>query len=151
MLGAEPTTPPSFVIGADERARHHGRPTSSPRCAICSGSACPSTTQCDYSCCCSLLDLDRFKAINDRHGRLGGEEFAVFLPGATLEKAAALAETLRGLIAELAFPQGRLAAASFGVVRLWPGEDMQSMTARADHLLYEAKRVGRNRVAVEQD
>ncbi len=124
-----------------------------------------------------LLDLDHFKAINDRHGhqagdevlravasrlsravgpddavgRLGGEEFAIFLPGATLEKAAALAETMRALIADQAFPQGRLATASFGVVSLWPGEDMQSMTARADHLLYEAKRAGRNRVAVEQD
>jgi diguanylate cyclase (GGDEF)-like protein len=124
-----------------------------------------------------LLDLDHFKSINDRHGhqagdevlravasrlrravgpgaavgRLGGEEFAIFLPGAGRDEAVALAEGLRRRIAGLAFAQGHLASASFGVVELRPGEDMRAMTARADLLLYEAKRAGRNRVAVDRD
>ncbi|MFX8984397.1 GGDEF domain-containing protein, partial [Acinetobacter baumannii] len=76
-----------------------------------------------------LLDLDHFKAINDRHGhqagddvlrtvadhlrralapgtavgRLGGEEFAVFLPGTGPDEAAGLAERLRSIIAGLSF------------------------------------------------
>ncbi len=120
-----------------------------------------------------LFDLDHFKAINDRHGhlagddvlvavaamlrsrlapdampgRLGGEEFAVALPGATLDQARAVAESLRLHLAGLRLGPGVSVTASFGVVGCQAGDDLPRLMARADALLYDAKRGGRNRVA----
>jgi diguanylate cyclase (GGDEF)-like protein len=115
----------------------------------------------------ALLDLDHFKAYNDRHGhgagdellrraarawrsairagdvlaRYGGEEFAVLLAGCEEERAVEIAERLRAAMLD----EQRV---SIGLAR-WDGtEDGGSLTERADRALYEAKRSGRNRVAM---
>jgi diguanylate cyclase (GGDEF)-like protein len=122
------------------------------------------------------LDIDHFKQVNDRYGhgvgdvvlqrvvgaiqphlrardqvaRMGGEEFAVFLPGLDLEAAALLAERLRRAMEEISLPvpRGPLRfTCSFGVsARSSPHEDLTSLLSRADTALYAAKRAGRNRV-----
>jgi diguanylate cyclase (GGDEF)-like protein len=123
-----------------------------------------------------VLDVDRFKRVNDTHGqaagdaalchvarvcrehlregdhfgRIGGEEFAVVLPMADALGAAQAAEKLRALIAAAPVPSGGGAlrlTASFGVAE-WSGpeETIEHLAGRADALLYEAKRSGRNQV-----
>jgi len=121
-----------------------------------------------------FCDIDRFKRVNDRYGhhvgdevirlfadilaatgfrvgRLGGEEFAIFLPGNSASDAAGLAEVLRmhfhnSTHAALA-PDHRLSA-SFGVADYAQGEGPAEALIRADVALYRAKGEGRNRVAV---
>ena len=127
-----------------------------------------------------MLDLDHFKGLNDRHGhaagdealrlfastaqgtlrdhdimgRLGGEEFALVLPGTDLEGAMQAAERLRlgvqqaGLV-ESSLPDALRASAmtvSIGVVLVDPHEHINAALARADRALYAAKSAGRNRV-----
>jgi diguanylate cyclase (GGDEF)-like protein len=124
-----------------------------------------------------VLDVDRFKQVNDGHGhaagdsvlaavaaraagalragdlvaRIGGEEFAVVLPGADLGRAREAAERIRAAIAAEPIAAAGLAlavTASVGCATLAPGEaDGRDLLARADAKLYEAKRAGRNRVA----
>jgi diguanylate cyclase (GGDEF)-like protein len=118
-----------------------------------------------------LLDIDHFKALNDRHGhqvgdevlrlvgatlaaasrefdtaaRYGGEEFAVLLPATSREEAAEVADRLRTAIADM--PSGLDVTVSAGVATFpldAPGAD--GLVAAADHALYSAKRGGRNRV-----
>jgi diguanylate cyclase (GGDEF)-like protein len=123
-----------------------------------------------------MLDLDHFKMINDRYGhlvgdhvlgnvariirertpsgipigRLGGEEFAVALPGQDLKAASALAEVLRGAIEERPIEthdQQFTVTVSIGVAQA----DVQTSTrgkllTSADQRLYRAKLDGRNRV-----
>jgi len=90
----------------------------------------------------------------DIAGRIGGDEFAVVLPDTPLPGAMALAELIRASIA-----QGRIqrkdgaevvgqVTLSLGVTIGADGDSMESMFERADSVLYEAKRSGRNRVAV---
>ena len=122
-----------------------------------------------------VLDVDRFKAVNDLHGhaagdavlrevaararagvragdlaaRIGGEEFALLLPGADLAGAHELAERLRAAIATAPFEaEGKTleVTASLGCAALAAGEPPEALLARADARLYEAKRTGRNRV-----
>jgi diguanylate cyclase (GGDEF)-like protein len=130
-----------------------------------------------------ILDLDHFKAINDRHGHLcgdaalssvglrmqavlrasdvkcryGGEEFLLLLPETTLAGAEHVAEVLRHDLEKHPVKwhkQGRDAAevritASIGVTTVVPGEvDPIAVIARADAALYQAKKLGRNRVCV---
>jgi diguanylate cyclase (GGDEF)-like protein len=124
-----------------------------------------------------VVDLDRFKRINDEHGhavgdavlerlayvmrnslrafdlvyRLGGEEFVVVLPGVTLEKAAEIAERLRDA-AERARPHGLDVTMSIGVAAAAGCElDFDDLYARADAALYAAKECGRNRVQAWDD
>jgi diguanylate cyclase (GGDEF)-like protein len=121
------------------------------------------------------LDVDRFKAVNDERGhaagdavlravaaraaaairagdllaRVGGEEFAILLPGADLARAAEAAERIRAALAALPVEAAGHAVAitaSFGCAALAPGEPPDALLARADARLYEAKRAGRNRV-----
>ena len=124
-----------------------------------------------------IADIDHFKRINDTYGhscgdaviaavgtllqtlfadcgtvgRIGGEEFAVIFPHATAGDAARRAEKARQTLASLTLP-GALAkervTASFGVCEAGRGMALIEVMSRADAALYEAKRGGRNRVAV---
>ena len=129
--------------------------------------------------CLLLLDIDHFKAINDRYGhaggdaalvhvvrelglglreqdelgRLGGEEFCVLLPHTELGAAAEVAERLRlALEARPCRWKGDEIAltASFGVAQVRPGElRAEAVLVQADQQLYRAKAGGRNQVCVE--
>ena len=115
----------------------------------------------------AMLDLDRFKAYNDRHGhqagdrvlreaanawravlrdtdllaRYGGEEFAVALPGCDLEQAGHLVNRLREVT-----PAGQSCSAGLAV---WDGdESADELLGRADDALYEAKQTGRDRTVI---
>jgi diguanylate cyclase (GGDEF)-like protein len=123
----------------------------------------------------AALDLDHFKAVNDRYGhqvgdqvlvrvaqllveqlraedvvvRTGGEEFAVLMPRASIEEAAACCERLRTVIAAEpwdAVAPGLSVTASFGVATAPSSEEMPALERTADERLYAAKRAGRNRV-----
>lgn len=118
-----------------------------------------------------LLDIDYFKRINDEYGhdigdvaikavsslieeagiagRLGGEEFAVVLPGHNLTEAEGLANRLRLKAMDLRIrsPRGPVRlTCSFGVSEWGEGETVEGLLKRADIALYEAKTSGRNRV-----
>ena len=119
-----------------------------------------------------LLDLDHFKRVNDESGhaagdgvlrdlaallvrsaraedivaRWGGEEFVILTPECDETAAAALAERLRRAVAAHPFLPSRRVTASFGVVQLEAGNDLERLVARADAALYRAKTLGRNRV-----
>jgi diguanylate cyclase (GGDEF)-like protein len=125
-----------------------------------------------------FLDLDHFKAINDRHGhavgdrclmlvghvlrrhvrasdlvaRYGGEEFVLALEGAGAERATAAAEELRAAVQE----EGLLVdghavgvTVSIGVAALRQDDTVETLLARADAALYRAKHEGRNRAVVD--
>jgi diguanylate cyclase (GGDEF)-like protein len=84
----------------------------------------------------------------DVFARLGGEEFIVMLPGQGIEDALQMAERLRALVEAMrdpAVPDGL--TISLGVTALQgEAEDIDDLLRRADHALYEAKHLGRNRV-----
>jgi diguanylate cyclase (GGDEF)-like protein len=122
-----------------------------------------------------MLDIDHFKKLNDRFGhatgddalvlfaetaraalrehdimgRLGGEEFALVLPGTDLAGALHAAERLRAAVTDVPLltdgNQYRMSV-SIGVVLIDPDEHINSALARADHALYAAKSAGRDRV-----
>ena len=126
--------------------------------------------------CVCLIDIDRFKAINDTLGhaagdavlrglakvasaalrtidiigRFGGEEFLVVLPGTPLAGAAAAAERLRAGVegARFAMVGERQVTATFGVAEYARGEEITALLARADRALYAGKARGRNQVVL---
>lgn len=124
-----------------------------------------------------ICDLDHFKAINDTFGhaagdrvivafaahlsaalgedhiagRIGGEEFAVILPGANAASARLFAESIRTALADAGvegLPAGVRPTASFGVAELRVEDTISAMLKRADHALYRAKGEGRDCVRV---
>jgi diguanylate cyclase (GGDEF)-like protein len=125
-----------------------------------------------------MIDLDRFKSVNDRFGhsigdevlrifaesaqanlrpsdivaRLGGEEFAVLLADACRDNAFKVAERIRATFAAMAAIVGGHAVnatASIGVAIIQdPQQDVLALLSQADQALYRAKARGRNRVVV---
>lgn len=123
-----------------------------------------------------FADIDHFKRINDRYGhavgdavlkevakqlqsslrenvdwmvRFGGEEFVIFLPETDEAHAVEAAHRLAHLVRTTLWQAGALKLSltcSFGVVQYQRAETMDSLLARADALLYQAKHEGRNRV-----
>ncbi len=128
--------------------------------------------------CLVMVDIDRFKSINDRHGhpvgdqvicavsnclakafprrsdlvaRYGGEEFACVLPETSLENARTLAERMTAAIRGLTIETASerfKVTVSAGVTVLGSGEGVAELVARADQALYAAKEGGRDRVVV---
>lgn len=125
-----------------------------------------------------MLDVDHFKSVNDQlghaagdhaiaslgemlrahspgqaqAGRLGGEEFAVLLPGYTAAQARQEAESLRAAIAALPLQldnQTFRITASLGVASL-PAPGLDALVREADRQLYLAKAGGRNRVSAPE-
>jgi diguanylate cyclase (GGDEF)-like protein len=125
----------------------------------------------------AIADLDHFKAINDGFGhacgdrvierfaallrqtagdnpvagRIGGEEFAVLLPGTNLAAARLFAEGARSAFGSLpidGLPPDHRCTASFGVTELLPGDGIAELMQRADRALYAAKKGGRDQVRV---
>lgn len=117
--------------------------------------------------CIAMLDLDHFKAYNDRRGhqagdrlltsaasawqtalrpydilaRYGGEEFSAILPGCDIEDAVSLVDRLRA-----GTPEGE--SCSAGIAK-WDGDEhADALVGRADAALYKAKRAGRDRTIV---
>jgi diguanylate cyclase (GGDEF)-like protein len=125
-----------------------------------------------------LLDIDNFKSVNDRFGhavgdrvlkifaevssgcmrhidlfgRLGGEEFAAVLRDTSRERALAVAEQIRLGFAEASLDvEGApvVATVSIGIVISYDAMlDLPALLAQADHALYRAKDLGRNRVEI---
>ncbi|MGM0481997.1 MAG: GGDEF domain-containing protein [Pseudomonadota bacterium] len=84
--------------------------------------------------------------------RFGGEEFAILMRGATLQQAIHKAELLRQALAKISVLDRRSnqrikgITASFGVAAYQPGSRSSDLLETADRQLYQAKRLGRNRV-----
>ncbi|MBK1837397.1 diguanylate cyclase [Azospirillum sp. YIM B02556] len=137
----------------------------------------PDSRQDGGAACLVMLDIDHFKRINDELGhaagdvairraveeirshlratdhigRIGGEEFAILLPGTSHADGAVIAERLRDGLARLTITlaDGRhfRLTGSFGLTQLRPpGDSVESVLGRADQALYRAKALGRNRV-----
>ena len=127
-----------------------------------------------------FLDIDHFKRINDKHGhavgdavlrdiaqrlhqylranidwmvRFGGEEFVIFLPETNLQHASEAANRLAQIVRATPCRADKLELAvtcSFGVAQYRKGDTEESLLARADGLLYQAKHLGRDRVCTAE-
>ncbi len=121
-----------------------------------------------------ILDIDKFKNINDNYGhnvgdsvlkevseliranirandilgRWGGEEFMLVLAETTVEEAALVAENLRALLDKHDFKFVGSVSASFGIAGCDKQNNMENLINQADKALYTAKEKGRNRVEV---
>jgi len=129
-------------------------------------------------CCLMIVDLDRFKPVNDRYGhqvgnevlqavarilltevrkvdivaRYGGDEFAVILPDTNAARASRLAERIRRALENDPQVGGYGVSASFGLASHYAGEQdgFEVLVERADQAMYQAKRDGGNRVQVHE-
>jgi len=127
----------------------------------------------------AIIDLDRFKGINDRYGhpagdvvlrcyadeifsvfrhhdlvaRYGGEEFAVLFPNTGSEGAERALHKVRARCAKficyVADAEIPLPSFSAGLATYISGETPQAFIERTDHALYRAKRLGRDRIEVQ--
>jgi polar amino acid transport system substrate-binding protein len=124
--------------------------------------------------CLSILDLDNFKEVNDKHGhqqgdsvlvemaqllknsigvtdyvgRYGGEEFIIIFSESDIDETQKTVEALRLKIAEYELNGVGYKTASFGLTLSREGDTMETVIKRADNALYKAKESGRNRVVV---
>ena len=122
--------------------------------------------------CLAMLDLDKFKEVNDKFGHLfgdevlvhfarlmntsfrpyddlfryGGEEFVVILQNVEMEKALSILERFRNAVEMYDYPQVGQKTVSIGVVRIAAGQMPSTLLDRADKALYYAKQHGRNRI-----
>lgn len=122
-----------------------------------------------------MIDIDRFKSVNDLHGHLvgddvirfiattmrevsrerdncyryGGEEFAILLANQDVDAAFALAERLRTKIANTPSPTGYVVTISLGITALHEEDQRpEDIIQRADNALYLSKKNGRNQSAI---
>lgn len=128
----------------------------------------------------ALLDLDKFKEINDKHGhpagdevlrtyaknvlslfrhhdlvaRYGGEEFAVLLPNTERNGALRALNKVKKRAGEACYQFNgavrQLPTFSAGLALYQPGETPSALIERADNALYRAKRLGRNRIELDE-
>jgi diguanylate cyclase (GGDEF)-like protein len=124
-----------------------------------------------------MLDIDHFKAINDRHGhqtgdqvlwelvrrlnrelratdhlgRWGGEEFMLLLRNTSITDARRIAERLFKAIADTPFPRVGTVTVSIGVAGGGADEGIAQLEGRVDEALYLAKKRGRARVCLHED
>ncbi|CDK99782.1 putative Diguanylate cyclase [Magnetospirillum gryphiswaldense MSR-1 v2] len=129
----------------------------------------------DHPLTVMMIDIDHFKRVNDRHGheagdevlrmftsvvqgclrqvdvfgRLGGEEFAVFMPETNHEGAAIAAERIRASIekAELS-RNGKALSITVSIGAIAGSESLDEALRKADEALYRAKQTGRNRAVM---
>lgn len=122
-----------------------------------------------------IVDIDKFKRVNDEHGhpcgdevlrgvaqiltenlrgrdivtRYGGEEFAILLPDTSIGDARRAADQLRDAVEHAYFRvdgKSLSVTVSIGVAEVVPFEELPSLIKRADRAMYAAKHAGRNRV-----
>ncbi len=127
--------------------------------------------------CIAVLDIDNFKALNDKRGhqtgdealihlvkiakeelritdhiaRLGGEEFLIILPNTPVDEAVKILTRLQRSLTKKYFLDNNekvLITFSAGVCERIHGESQEDSIARADAAMYEAKQTGKNRVCV---
>jgi diguanylate cyclase (GGDEF)-like protein/PAS domain S-box-containing protein len=118
-----------------------------------------------------MFDIDHFKSVNDTFGhqkgddvirrviemtqtllrvdvdlvgRLGGEEFGILFPETTLKEGEVVAERVRAAIEHQQILPSKKVTCSFGVAELSDADDLTSIMARCDEMLYLAKNSGRN-------
>ncbi|HLN23562.1 MAG TPA: diguanylate cyclase [Patescibacteria group bacterium] len=138
-------------------------------------------TRTNTPCCLAIVDLDHFKAVNDVHGhltgdqvlcaaarfflrrlrpydmvyRFGGEEFLFCLPNTAPKQARRVLDRLRLLMARLplrSLDGKRMSVTvSIGVAEMTPDTPPDAAIALADQALYGAKEAGRNRVHVADE
>ena len=127
--------------------------------------------------CFVMIDIDRFKQVNDQYGhsmgdrviralalymrqrfritdtigRYGGEEFALVLPNTSADNARNLLEEVRHGFEQLVHQDGQhqiRVTFSCGIAQLQDKEEAALLSQRADLAMYKAKDAGRNRVEV---
>jgi diguanylate cyclase (GGDEF)-like protein len=125
----------------------------------------------------SVIDIDHFKQVNDRHGhligdevlllmarlmrstfryqdrlyRFGGEEFVVMMRCPGEAEARSALERFRANVERYAFPQVGRVTVSLGFTEVLPGDAPSGAFERADRAVYQAKQSGRNRVVGHED
>ena len=124
-----------------------------------------------------MLDLDQFKRVNDRHGhqtgdrvlaefaallrgaapaaavvgRMGGEEFALLIAGATAQSGWLNGEAIRIAARQASARTPPATTVSGGVAERQRGESLSDLLRRADQALYRAKREGRDRMFIADE
>ncbi|TCP98988.1 GGDEF domain-containing protein [Serpentinicella alkaliphila] len=122
-----------------------------------------------------ILDIDRFKNVNDTYGhdvgdiilkdlaklvnsnirksdilaRIGGEEFAIVLTNCDINDGFSFAEKIRNIVSQHNFHQVGQITISLGVTQLHENDTTDTIYKRADNALYIAKKNGRNRSEIE--